>query len=88
MGVTLRLYLRQQPAAAGSLCSSPCRPAGTPPRWLWHPAAAAEGVGWRHGGAWWEGERWTEGEEGEEKRASQLANESDLKSLSHVVVHN
>lgn len=35
------LYLQQQPAAAASLCSSPSRPGETPPRWLWHPAAAA-----------------------------------------------
>lgn len=35
------LYLRQPPAAAASLCSSPSRPGESPPRWLWHPAAAA-----------------------------------------------
>lgn len=35
------LYLRQPPAAAASLCSSPSRSGESPPRWLWHPAAAA-----------------------------------------------
>lgn len=34
-------YLRQQPAAAASPCSSPSRPGESPPRWLWHPAVAA-----------------------------------------------
>lgn len=37
------LYLQQQPAEVASLCSSPSRPAGNPPRWLWHPAATAGG---------------------------------------------
>lgn len=36
------LYLQQQPVAVGSLCNSPSRPAGSPPRWPWHPAAAAD----------------------------------------------
>lgn len=64
-------YLQQQPAAAGSPCSSPSRPAGNPPRWLWHPAAAAEVVGRRDGGGGMMGER-------ERKvRKSQVADEDD-----------
>lgn len=42
-GDAASLYLQRQPAAAASPCSSPSRPAGSPPRWLWRPATAAEG---------------------------------------------
>lgn len=35
-------HLQRQPAAVGSPCSSPSRPAGSPPRWLWHLATAAK----------------------------------------------
>ena len=76
-GHVVCLYLQQQPAAVGSLCNSPSRPAGIPPRSLWHPAAAAE-VGRGHRGAWWEREReggmGRRGEEEEERRKSQSAN--------------
>lgn len=61
-------YLQQQPAAAGSPCSSPSRPAGNPPRWLWRPAAAAEVVGWRHRRG---------REEGEERRVSLCLSSDD-----------
>lgn len=35
-------YLQRQPVAVGSPCNSPSRPAGSPPRWPSHPAAAAD----------------------------------------------
>lgn len=41
------LYLQRLPAAEGSPCSSPSRPAGSPLRWLWHRATAVQ-VGRRH----------------------------------------
>lgn len=37
-------YLQQQPAGAGSLCSSPPHPAGRPPRLRYYPATTVEGM--------------------------------------------